>query len=101
MPGVVGNIRRLGGVRVAAADPGRSQEPFHALEVAGGVAEARAHVSAPNEFGAGRFADLFTGAVVAVHGAEGVRAVTDVVARLSGIVSTRIADAVMNGIVPV
>src|SRR6266545_3687183 len=72
MPGVIGDIRRLGGVWVTATDPGRSKKPFHALDVAGRGADARVHVTATNELCAGRHADLITGAVVANHGANGV-----------------------------
>src|SRR5437763_6031092 len=100
MPGVIGYIRRFGWDRVAATDPGRRQEPFHALDVAGRGADARVHVTATNELCAGRHSDLVTPAVVADHGANCVRAVTDVVARLSRIVPARVADTVMDRVMP-
>ena len=101
MPGVVGDVRRLGGVGIAAADSGWSKEPLHALDIPSRRAVVRVHVTATNPLCAGRHADLVTLPVVTDHRAGGVRAVSLVVARERRIVPARIADAVMNGIVPV
>ena len=51
--------------------------------------------------GAGRHPDLVASTVVADHGASGVAAVTIVVARLRRVVTAGIANAVMDGVMPV
>ena len=81
MPGVIGDIRRLGWIGVAAIDPGGSKEPLHTLDVSGRGAGARIHVTATNPLCAGRHADLVTCAVVADHCANGVSAMSIIVAR--------------------
>ena len=100
-PGIVGNVRRLRWVGVAAADPRRRKEPLHALDVTSRCAIPLVHVTATNPLRAGRHPDLVTHAIVTDHGTGGVRAVRDVVARERRIVAAGIAAAVMDGVVPV
>src|SRR5205814_7241993 len=95
-PGIVGNVRRLRWVGVAAADPRRRKEPLHALDVSGRCAISLVHVTATYPLRAGRHPDLVTHAIVTDHGTGGVRAVRDVVARERRIVAAGIAAAVMD-----
>src|SRR5262245_2680844 len=101
MPRVVGDIRRFGWIGIAAADLSRRKKPFHAFYVTSRGTNAPVHVTAANPLCARRHADLVTRAVVADHGANGVSAVTAIIARLRRIVPTRVAHAVMNGVMPV
>ena len=91
----------LVGIALAAAYRSRRKEPFHALDVPGRSAIARVHVTATNPFRAGRHPDLVTHAIVTDHRSRGVRAVSLVVARERRIIPARIADAIMDGVVPV
>ena len=100
-PGIDGNVRRFGRVGVATADPGRRKEPLHALDVSGGSAVARVHVAATDPLCAGGHPNLVTYAVVTDRCAGGVRAVEEIIARECRIVPARVADAIMNGVVPV
>ena len=74
---------------------------MHALGVPGWCAISLVHVTAANPLGAGGHTDLVTCAVIAYRCAGGVRAVEEIIARLLRIVAARIADAVVDGIVPV
>ena len=101
VPGVICNVRCLGRVGIAAANPRRSKEPLHALDIPSRCAKVCVHVAATDPLCAGRHPDLVTPSVITDHGAGGMRAVSLVIARERRIVSARITDAVMNGIVPV
>ena len=81
MPRVNGDVRRLGRVGIAAADLGRRQKPFHALNVASRCAGTHVHVTATNPLCAGRHSDLITHAIVTDRRARSVRAVKEIVAR--------------------
>ena len=72
IPGVVGDVRCLGGVRVPAADLSRGQEPLHAFDVTGRCAVASIHVAATNPFCARRHSNLVTHAIVTDHCTGGV-----------------------------
>ena len=59
------------------------------------------HVTATDPLCAGRHSDLVAHAIVADRRARGVRAVKEIVARERRIISARIADAIMDRVVPV
>ena len=101
MPGVTCNIRCFGRVGIAAADPRRSKEPLHALDITSRRAKVCVHVAATDPLCARRHPDLVTLSVITDHGAGGMRPVRLVIAWERRIVSARITDAVMNRIVPV
>src|SRR6266496_4208845 len=61
----------------------------------------RIHVTATDPLRTGRHSDLVTHAVVANHGASGVSSMAKVIARKRRIVAAGVADAVMDGVVPV
>jgi len=102
-PGVIRNIGRFG--RVAFV--GRAvqwvgcKKPLHALDVPGWGAVALVHVTATDPPCAGRHSNLVARAIVAYHRADGVAAMTEIIARLLRIVPARVAHAIMNGIMPV
>src|SRR6266511_5123355 len=100
-PGIDGNVRRLGRVAVTAAYLARRKEPLHALDVSGGSTVAHVHVAATDPLCAGGHSNLVTHAVVTDRCAGGVRAVKEIVAGEWRIVPARVADAVMNGVMPV
>ena len=100
-PGVVGNVRCHGGIGIAAADPGRRQEPLHALDVSRRCTRVRVHVTAANPLRARRHPNLVTRAIVSNHCACRVAAVTEVIAWKWRIIPARVSDAIMNGIMPV
>ena len=91
----------LVGSPLAATHRVRRKEKFHALDVSGRCAVALVHVTATDPLCAGRHPDLVARAVIADRGASGVGAVAIVVARERRIVTARIADAVMDGVMPV
>ncbi len=84
----------------SAADRVRGKEPFEALGVGRGRADADIHVAATDELRLRCHADLVGAVIVADRGANRVRAVTVVVA---GRGSVRPADAAtrVNAVVPV
>jgi len=84
-----------------AVDWVRRQEPFHALDVSCRRAVAHIHVAATDPLRTGRHPDLVAHAVIADRCACGVAAMKEVVARKLRIIPARVADAVMNGVVPV
>ena len=102
-PGVVSNVRRFGWVALAATDWVRRKEPFHAFDASGGCRQVRWSIyhTASDPLCAGRHPDLVAHAIVADRGTSGVAAVAVVVARERRIVAARVADTVMNGVVPV
>ena len=100
-PGVNGDIGCLGRVALSAAYWVRRQKKFHALDVSGRCAVTLVHVTAANPLCARRHSDLVASAVVADRCACGVGAVEVIVARLWRIVAARIADAVMDGVMPI
>ena len=100
-PRINGDIRSAKRVPLAAAYRIRRKEPFHAFEVSGRCAVALIHVPTSDPFRAGRHPNLISHRVVANSCADGVRAMTKVVARKRRIIAAGICDAVVNGIVPV
>ena len=101
MPGVVGNVRCLGGVGIGAADSRWSKEPLHALDITSRRAKVCVHIAATDPLCARRHPDLVPRSVITDHGAGGMRPVRLVIARKRRIVSAGITDAVMDRIVPV
>ena len=85
----------------SAVERVRRKEPFHALHVSGRRAVADIHVTATNPLCAGRHPYLVTHTVIADCRAGGVRTVEVIIAREGRIVPAGIADAVMNGVVPI
>lgn len=81
IPGIVDDVRGFAEVRVLAVEVGRRQEPFETFDIGGRVTIAAFHVAASDPTGAGRYADLVAGAIVAYHRAHGMGAVVQVVAR--------------------
>src|SRR5204863_475084 len=79
----------------------RRQEKFHALDVSCRCTVALVHVTATYPLRIGRHPDLVTHPVIADGSANGMCAMTAVVAGERRIVPARIADAVVNGVVPV
>ena len=73
---------------------------MHSMYLAG-VTVAHVHVAATDPLCAGGHPNLVTHAVVADRCAGGVRAVKEIVAREWRIVPARVADAIMNGVMPV
>ena len=104
-PGVVSDVRSFGRVALAwiAAHRVRRQEKFHALDGMWPVCRQPSCVyhTAGDPLCAGRHPDLVASTVVADLSASGVAAVTVVVARHRRVVAARVADAVMNGVMPV
>src|SRR5438093_7813585 len=102
-PGVNRYVRCLGRIALSggAVDRIRRQEKLHALDVSGRCAVAHVHVPAPDPLCAGSHPDLVTHTIIADRSAEGVATVEEIVAREWRIVATRVADAVVNRIVPV
>jgi hypothetical protein len=101
VPCVHRNIGSFQWVALAAADRIRRKKPFHAFEVSGRCSVTLVHVTATDPFCRRRHTDLVTHSIVANCGADRVRAMTNVVARESRIVSARISNAVVNGVMPV
>ena len=102
-PGVnryVGCLRWIALIRRAVKRV-RCKEEFHALDVSGWCAIALVHVTATDPFCAGRHANLITRAIIPDRSAGGVCSVEEIIARLLRIIATRVANAVVNGIVPV
>src|SRR5207249_4385935 len=100
-PGVSRNVGCQGWVALAAAHRVRRQEKFHALDVSGWCACALVHVTATDPLCARRHPDLVGTAIVADRCAYGVAAVEVIIARLWRIVAAGVADAVVDGVVPV
>src|SRR5207244_6826065 len=84
-----------------AADRVRCKEPFHAFDVSGRCAIPPVHVTAANPPGARRHSDLIAHAVIANRSAYGMSAMPVVVAGERRIVTARVTDAVVNGIMPI
>jgi len=102
-PGVDRNIGCLGGVTFVgrAVEWIRRKEKFHALDVPRRRAIPLVHVTATDPFCAGRHSNLIGAAIVADRCAGCVRAVEEIITRLLRIIPARIADTVVNGIMPV
>jgi hypothetical protein len=81
LPGVVSNIRGLGRIGIAAADPGRRKEPLHALDVPGWCACIGVHVTATDPLGSRRHPDLVAQAIVTDQGAGSMGAMAKIIAR--------------------
>ena len=79
----------------------RREEKFHALDVSSRCAVANIHVAATNPFCARRHSNLIAGAVVTDRGADGVGSMEEIIARKRRIVAARVADAVVDRVVPV
>lgn len=79
----------------------RRKEELHALDIPGRCAIALVHVAATNPFRAGRHTYLIPLSVVADGSAGSMGSMEVIVARLLRIVSARVPDTVVNGIVPV
>ena len=79
----------------------RREEKFHALDVSSRCAVANIHVAATNPFCARRHSNLIAGAVVTGRGADGVGSMEEIIARKRRIVAARVADAVVDRVVPV
>jgi hypothetical protein len=101
LPGVIGDVRRLGRVGVAAANPGRRQEPLHAFDVTSWCTIVGVHVAATNPLRAGRHPNLVTHAIISDHRARGVAAMAKVIARERRIIPTGVPHAVVDGVVPI
>jgi hypothetical protein len=102
-PGVNRDIGCFGRVAFSwrAVDRIGRKEKFHALHVSGRCAVTHVHVATTDPLRPGRHTDLITHAIVADRCTGGVRAMEEVVARKWRIVPAGVADAVMNGVVPV
>jgi hypothetical protein len=102
-PGINGNIRRLCRVTLIrrAVKRVRREEELHAVDVSRRGAVALVHVTASNPFCARRHANPVGAAVIADRCASRVRTVEEIIARLLRIVPTRVAYAIVNGVVPV
>ena len=74
---------------------------MHALDVPGWCAIVGVHVPATDPLGAGRHPNLVAYSVVTDHGPGGMGPMALVIARERRIVATRVADAVVDGVVPV
>src|SRR5262245_11962288 len=100
---MVSDVRCLGRVALAwvATHRVRRQEEFHALDGVGICAPALVCETASDPFCAGRHPDPVAHAVVADHGTSSVAAVRMIVAWERRVVATRVADAVMYGVMPV
>ena len=105
LPGVVSNIGSFGRVPIAwiAAHRVRRKEKFHALNASGRRGRVRWSIyhTAGDPLCAGRHPNLVASAVVADRHASGPATMEHVVARLRRVVAARIADAVMDGVMPV
>ena len=86
---------------MAAAYRVRRKEPFHALEVSGWCAVALIHVTTTDPFREGRHSNLVTHAVVANRSPDRMRAMAVIIARERRVVSARISNTVMNGVMPI
>ena len=71
---------------------------MHSMYLAG--VPAPVHVTATDPLCAERHTDLITSAVVASGSPYGVSPMTTIVTRLRRIVAARVADAVMDGVMP-
>jgi hypothetical protein len=102
-PGVNRDVGGLGWVALVGCtvDGIRRKEPLHALHVSGRGAVALVHVTATDPLRAGRHTDLITHAVVANRGPSRVTSMEEIVAWKRRIIAARIADAVVNRVVPV
>ena len=101
VPRVCCDIGSFEWVALPAADRVRRKEPFHALDVSGRCAVPLVYVAATDPLRAGRHPNLVAHAVVADRSAYRMRAMPVVVAGERRIVPARVADAVVDGIVPV
>ena len=103
LPGVDRDVGRLGCVALVwgAVDGIRREEELHAFDVPGRCAVALVHVTAANPLGARRHADLVTHSIIANRSPSRMRAVKEIVAWKRRIVPARIADAVVNRVVPI
>src|SRR4029077_1142761 len=79
----------------------RRKEKFHALDVPRRGPVSLVHVTATNPLGSRCHSDLVPSAVIANHCAYGVGSVSIIIARLRRIVSARIANTVVNRVMPV
>src|SRR5262249_55728864 len=100
-PGVTGDIRCLGRIALATTDRVGRKEPFHTLDISGRCAVTLVHVAAADPFRAGSHSNLITHAVVTYYSAHGVATMATVIARERRIVMAWVANAVMDGVVPV
>ena len=100
LPGIISDVRRFGRVGITAANPGRSEEPLHALDVSGGCAVTLIHVAATNPLCTGRHTDLVTHAVITDHRTGGVRTMSAIIA-WERRVRTANATASMYRVVPI
>ena len=98
--GNIGSFKWIALIRIAVYRVGR-QEKFHALDIPCRRAVPLVHITTTDPLRARRHPDLITSAIVADRSANGVGAMTIVVARLGRIVSTRVADTIMNGVMPI
>src|SRR5262249_24006192 len=74
---------------------------FHTLDISGRCAVTLVHVAAADPFRAGSHSNLITHAVVTYYSAHGVATMATVIARERRIVMAWVANAVMDGVVPV
>ena len=101
MPGVIRNIRCFRWVGIVAIDPRWSKKPLHALDITSRRAKICVHVTATDPLCARRHPDLVTLPVITDHSTSCMRPMAVVIARKRRIVSARITDAIVDGIVPV
>src|SRR5438132_7510800 len=102
-PGISSNIRsfeRVAMIRCADYRVGR-KEKFHALDVPGGCAIVLVHVSATDPLGTGRHSDLVGAVIVDDRCANSVSAVAQIITGLGRVVTAGVADAVVDGVMPV
>ena len=102
-PGVSRYIRRQGRVAFVgrAVERVRREEKFHALDVPGWCAVPLIHVTAAYPFCARRHSNLVGAAIVTNRRANGVTSMEEIITRFRRIVPARVADAVVDRIVPV
>jgi hypothetical protein len=79
----------------------RREEKLHALDISCRCASTLIHITAGYPSCAGRHSDLVAAAVITNRRAGGMAAMEEIIARFLRIVAAGIADAVVNGIVPV
>ena len=106
VPGIIDDIGGLGWVGILVIEIRRCEKPLKTFQISGGRSPTAFHVAAAYPFGSGRHADLVARAIVADHGAHGMRAVGIIIARrgqiiAAGIVAGVVGIGAVDGVVPV
>jgi len=100
-PGVNCDVGGFGRIALAATYWVRSKEPLHAFDVPGRCAITHIHVAASNPLCPRCHPDLVTHPVITDRRARGVRAMEVIIARERRIVAARVADAVVDRVMPI